>query len=218
MKLILLGNPIAKARARAFPRGKHIMFYDPQTGLKNEVRDQFCRFVSESVEASEIAKATAFTVEWYFYLPVAGSVSASQRNAKLWGFDLPNHKPDYDNLEKFYLDCANGILWRDDAMVIDAGAHKIYSSQPRIEVNIMEKKPVQTSASVEKIICSFSPDELKAFLCDVKLIAIYITQPDDVVDDNMGRWMDSTAKCLSKFSMKYANILKKIEKVGEINE
>ncbi len=218
MKLILLGKPVAKARARAVPRGRHVMFYDPQAEQKYEVKRQFHRFILESIEASEMSKANAFTVEWYFYLPVADSLPASQRNAKLWGLDLPSHKPDYDNLEKFYLDCANGILWRDDAMVIDAGAHKRYSSQPRIEVTIMEKKPILASANVWKVICSFSPDELKEFLCDLKSMSIYISQPDDVVDDNMSRWMDSTAKCLSKFSMKYANILKKIEKIGEINE
>ena len=218
MKLILLGKPIAKARARGVPRGKHVMFYDPQAELKYEVRRQFHRFVLESIEASTLAQAAAFTVEWYFYLPVSDSCPAPQRNAKLWGFDLPNHKPDYDNLEKFYLDCANGILWRDDAMVIDAGAHKRYSSQPRIEVEIMEKKPLKVCEKAEKIMCLFSPEEFKEFICDTKMMSLYIIQPDDVVDGNIDRWMTSTAMLLSKFSTKYANIFKKIEKIGDVSE
>ena len=218
MKLILLGKPVAKARARAYPRGKHIMFYDPQTDLKQDVRRQFHRFVLESVEASALAQAAAFTVDWYFYLPVADSCPAALRNAKLWGFDLPNHKPDYDNLEKFYLDCANGILWRDDAMVIDAGAHKRYSSQPRIEVTIMEKKPIQVKEKIEKIMCTFSPEELKEFMCAVKIMSTCFVQHEDVPDHSMSGWMSHTARFLCEFARKYANILKKIEKIGEINE
>src|ERR1044072_1553571 len=161
MKVVLLGKPIAKMRARYAKRGDFVVTYDPQEDAKNSVKMRFqealrkaldSEIKSESMDASSIVLAKAYEVHFYFYLPINESDSKPVRNGKLWGFELPTGKPDYDNLEKFYLDCANGILWRDDCMIIDGHAHKRYDEVPRMEVTIMAKKELSMPEKAEKII------------------------------------------------------------------
>lgn len=49
-------------------------------------------------------------------------------------------KPDLDNLEKFLQDCANGILFRDDALISKKTSQKVYDTNPRIEFTLEEIK------------------------------------------------------------------------------
>ena len=57
--------------------------------------------------------------------PIPKSVSKAERarREKIGWFP---QKPDLDNLEKAVLDAGNGILWKDDALVVVKTACKIY--------------------------------------------------------------------------------------------
>ncbi len=37
--------------------------------------------------------------------------------------------PDIDNVIKYYLDCSNGILFKDDALVATVNARKLYDNE-----------------------------------------------------------------------------------------
>jgi Holliday junction resolvase RusA-like endonuclease len=50
-------------------------------------------------------------------------------------------KPDIDNLLKMLLDCANGVIIKDDALVATVIARKIYSACPRTEFSITRLEP-----------------------------------------------------------------------------
>jgi Holliday junction resolvase RusA-like endonuclease len=41
---------------------------------------------------------------------------------------MPEVKPDVDNLVKLLLDALNGVVWRDDAQVVEMRARKIYAN------------------------------------------------------------------------------------------
>ena len=45
-------------------------------------------------------------------------------------------KPDIDNYIKAVLDASNGMLFKDDGQVAELSAKKMYSLQPRIEIEI----------------------------------------------------------------------------------
>lgn len=45
-------------------------------------------------------------------------------------------KPDNDNYEKLVFDALNGIFWVDDGQIISNRTEKLYSTQPRFEINI----------------------------------------------------------------------------------
>jgi Holliday junction resolvase RusA-like endonuclease len=41
----------------------------------------------------------------------------------------PTGKPDWDNIGKLVCDSLNGILWRDDAVIVDGSTSKRYCDQ-----------------------------------------------------------------------------------------
>lgn len=51
-----------------------------------------------------------------------------------------NVKPDIDNLSKFVLDAANKLLFRDDAIITDLSASKVYAEQEYIKIHLETKK------------------------------------------------------------------------------
>lgn len=52
---------------------------------------------------------------------------------------FPSVKPDIDNLVKLVLDSSNGILWNDDAQVVDLHVYKRYSLHDFITIEVREK-------------------------------------------------------------------------------
>ena len=80
----------------------------------------------------------ALAIEVSFYRPVQKSLSKKERARRLSGEHRPTVKPDLDNYIKSALDGLNGILWTDDARIVDLHAHKHYSDRPRIEITVRE--------------------------------------------------------------------------------
>ncbi len=72
---------------------------------------------------------------------VPASWSAKKRAAALAGEIRPTGKPDFDNLAK-QVDCLNGIVWRDDAQVVDGRSVKIYGADPCMLIAVKPAKRV----------------------------------------------------------------------------
>ena len=227
MKIIISGKPIPKQRARYSKRGRHVITYDPQESDKKHVRSIMTSQLADYFSVTEksissdlfkICSSKVFSVQFLFFLPVNQSDSVVARNKKLWGMTRASTKPDYDNLEKFYLDCANGILWDDDSTVVQAKAMKLYSEEPRVEIVIHAVQDVKVSKNVESVITAFSPSEFKELQEYAQKIS-QIAQPsmDRIEDSILQEWIISTACLLSKFAINYAPKLSKIAKIGDIN-
>lgn len=226
MKIIIPGKPIPKARARHSSRGKYVVTYDPQDKDKQRVRKIMSAQLAEYFALTEksisshlfkICSSKVFSVQFLFFLPINQSDSVVVRNKKLWGMTRASTKPDYDNLEKFYLDCANGILWDDDSTVVQAKALKLYSEEPRVEIVINAVQDINVSKNVESVITSFSPSEFRV-LQDYASKISQIAQPNiENLDDNILQdWIVSTACLLSDFALTYASKLNKIAKIGDV--
>jgi Holliday junction resolvase RusA-like endonuclease len=71
---------------------------------------------------------------------VPKSWSRKERDAALTGVLRPTGKPDWDNFGK-QLDAFKGVVWVDDAIVVDARVIKLYGEEPmlRVEVGPIEK-------------------------------------------------------------------------------
>ncbi len=145
MKIIIPGNPIPKARARIFTRKKKSMAYDPQQKEKENVINKikyetnlclFSKTLEIAKEASDLTKAESFMIDWSFYMPIPKTFSKSKRMALIG--ECVNHtcKPDVSNLIKFYEDCMNSIIYRDDAQICKGSFEKLYSENPRTVINI----------------------------------------------------------------------------------
>ncbi|MBY0355648.1 MAG: RusA family crossover junction endodeoxyribonuclease [Rickettsiales bacterium] len=71
------------------------------------------------------------------FVPVPPSWSQRKQVAALAGVLHPQSRPDLDNYVKAALDALNGVVYRDDNLVIEMTARKQYSSTPRIEIEVM---------------------------------------------------------------------------------
>lgn len=55
----------------------------------------------------------------------------------------PTGKPDWDNIGKLVCDSLNGLLWRDDSVIVNGGTRKRYCSenQPQPGILITVRRP-----------------------------------------------------------------------------
>lgn len=67
---------------------------------------------------------------------VPASWSGKKQRMALAGEILPTTKPDADNVVKAVFDGCNGVLWRDDVLVVDLRVQKRYSPQPCVRVEV----------------------------------------------------------------------------------
>lgn len=132
--MILDIEPVEQARPRAVRRGKRIGMYDPPkvSKFKRELRQLAKnRFGDDPLDGE-------LSVEIKFYRSIQKSLSKKERAKRLSGENRPIVKPDLDNYVKSTLDALNGILWTDDARIVDLHAHKYYSDDPHIEITVTE--------------------------------------------------------------------------------
>jgi Holliday junction resolvase RusA-like endonuclease len=64
------------------------------------------------------------------------SASKKARAAMLAGLTLPTRKPDLDNVVKCVLDGCNAVAFRDDALVVQIAARKVYAEEAGVDVLI----------------------------------------------------------------------------------
>lgn len=75
-------------------------------------------------------------ITYFFYLPIPESFS-ERKKRKILAERLPHtKKPDTTNLQKFCEDTLKGIVIRDDSLVVKIAAEKMYSENPRTEIQI----------------------------------------------------------------------------------
>ena len=133
MRLVFEIEPIAQARPRAVRMSKGVRMYDPKKTADFKKQLHLLALAKHVVPIKE-----ALSVEIWFYRAVQKSISKKEHLRRTTGHVRPTVKPDTDNYIKSTLDALNGILWRDDAQIVDLTAHKFYSDNPRIEIELEE--------------------------------------------------------------------------------
>lgn len=78
----------------------------------------------------------AVAVRMLILCPVPASWSKRKQAEALSGLVLPTTKPDVDNVEKAVFDGINGVVWRDDVLVVDVQKTKRYAATPGVRVEI----------------------------------------------------------------------------------
>lgn len=74
------------------------------------------------------------------FMPIYQSWPERKKQDALIGAIRPTEKPDWDNIGKM-MDALKGIVWVDDAPVVDARVIKIYSQDPAVRVEVREFVP-----------------------------------------------------------------------------
>ncbi len=224
MQIEILGNPIAKQRARSFMRHGKMATYDPQHKEKEETKEIMLAQLQDALnsanksrmmEASNLARGELFSVTLYFGMPIPRSFNQFKVKGILWGFEKPNTKPDIDNLVKFYLDCANGILFSDDRMIIHLTASKAYSKNPKTIMEVIPMKSKSFNGKTKEILQIYGPDEiacLVARLSELKEI-FYDTDIDYSGNYKNEANLEKMAIQLADLAVEHADLLKKITKL-----
>ena len=129
LSVLVRGIPVPQGRPRAFklPTGQ-IRVYDPPQSLdwKRTVMAQ----VLEGVRRQDLHIASGpLSVELTFGLSRPKSVSPRRR-------PHPITKPDCDNLGKACLDAMRGIVYRDDAQIVELHITKAYRDVPGVGIRV----------------------------------------------------------------------------------
>ena len=72
--------------------------------------------------------------ELTIHCAVPQSWSGKKQRSALASEILPTSKPDIDNVVKAIFDGCNGVLWRDDVLVVELAVRKRYASTPGVYV------------------------------------------------------------------------------------
>jgi len=144
MKLVLPGNPIAKARHKDFVKvlnnGKIFRGrYNPQDKLSVKTRGIF----EEQLPIDfQVLQGPLFVQLWYGLKRPKSHYGTGKNDGivKPSAPKYPDKKPDIDNFEKFIFDCLSGVIIRDDSQIVSCRHDKRYSENPRVEIQITELK------------------------------------------------------------------------------
>ena len=129
------GQPVAKARPRFARRGNFVTTYTPEKTANYETTVKI--FASAAmVGHAPINRPVCMMVNIYMQIPA--SWSKRKQFLANCGMVAATKKPDADNILKILKDACNGIVWVDDAQVIEIHLYKRYSDTPRAEVVIEE--------------------------------------------------------------------------------
>lgn len=135
IKLVINEIPKPQPRPRIAVRGIYAHAYEPKsiTKYKRLVADKY-----RSEHRQQLPLSGALSVDLRFYRPIQKSISKAERQRRLLGQSLPTVRPDIDNYVKAILDALNGLAFKDDSQIAVLYARKLYSDEPRTEIEITE--------------------------------------------------------------------------------
>lgn len=134
MKLTITGEPVAAGRPRFSSRGGFAKAYDPKKSrdYKKMIKKQAMQQLPDDYQPIDYP----IEVDINVYRSIQKSVSKKEYARRLSNEVRPTVKPDADNYVKIILDGLNGLVWLDDNQITDVAAHKYYSDEPRVEVEV----------------------------------------------------------------------------------
>ena len=122
---IVRGEPVALARTRITT---HNRCWDSQKQVKLAYGIQ----IQNQHEGSPLFTGPLH-IDATFFMPIP----LSSRNKNLSG-TFHYFRPDIDNLEKFLLDVATGVLFHEDCLIASITCKKVYDEDPRTEFTVRE--------------------------------------------------------------------------------
>lgn len=134
IKFIVPGAPYGKGR----PRFRNVgQFQQPYTPEKTVTYENLIKLEYErQCHGMRYGKEDALGMLITAYKPIPSSASKKKLRLMLDRLIFPGKKPDWDNIGKIICDALNGIVWKDDAQIVDGRVVKLYAEQPRVEVEI----------------------------------------------------------------------------------
>ncbi len=214
MIIELPGVPIAKQRHRSFIAANRVIAFDKQRDLTKATREIMRECLQRNLDhedksiclpASAVVYGHHFSLEMDFYVPYPKSLGVFQSRVLRWRLSPPASKPDLDNYIKFYLDCANGVLFADDSQVYALTARKFYSDNPRTVIKMLAKKQMSLHEEAEQILSLVEPTDFQQIVERSHELAEFISGfskdgKHALMEENPERYRRSVAKAAAFLS------------------
>jgi Holliday junction resolvase RusA-like endonuclease len=112
-------------------------FVSHYTQKETRSYEAMLRYAGEQAMAGRPLYLGPMRIHLYTVFAIPASWSHRKRAAAEEGYIRPTGKPDWDNLGKM-CDGLNGVIWRDDAQIVDGHVLKIYGDKPTYRMEIWE--------------------------------------------------------------------------------
>jgi len=131
VSITIPGDPVGKGRPRFF-RGRAV------TPAKTRAYELAIRAAGEKAvrEHGRFNDAQPLRIRVEARMPIPPSWSAHKRQQAVSQSLRPTGKPDCDNLLKAAADGLNGVLYRDDAQLVETSIVKAYHESPALIIEV----------------------------------------------------------------------------------
>lgn len=134
MKFIFEIEPVSQLRPRATTR-PFVHLYDPPKVAA--YKRQIGTLAKAKMSELGLEPLTGpLQADMIFYRSIQKSLSKAEKLKRATGQHYPAIKPDGDNYVKALWDALNGIVWQDDAQIVDHSVKKRYSLKPRVVLEV----------------------------------------------------------------------------------
>ena len=127
------GQPQGKGRPRVGKIGTHARLFTP---AKTVAYEGLVAHAAQVAMAGRSPLQSAVGCKVFIDCQVPASWSHKKQRMAVAGEILPESKPDADNVVKAIFDGLNGVLWRDDVLVVDLRVRKRYAATPCVRVEV----------------------------------------------------------------------------------
>lgn len=129
------GQPVPKGRPKFARRGANVVAYTPAKTVSYE---NLVKMAATVAMAGRTPTAKPVHLAVTLTLQIPASWSGKRRALAVAGVIRSTKKPDLDNMAKILSDGCNGILWVDDAQVVQITIRKDYGEIPGAVVTVRE--------------------------------------------------------------------------------
>ena len=129
------GQPVAKGRPRFSTAGRFPRAFTPAKTANYESWVKTCA-VQAMAGRALMTGPVRLSLNMYFEVP--SSWPKWKREAAITDAVRPTGRPDIDNVLKAIKDACNGLIWRDDAQIVQVHCDKAYDAEPHVAVRVQE--------------------------------------------------------------------------------
>ena len=126
-------TPVPQGRPRFVKRGAFVQTYDPKTS--KEFKQTLKKL---AIQQSPTLSESALEVSIVFYMSIPKSKPKKWRERAARNEEKCTVHKDLDNLAKSVLDALTGAMWKDDSQIVTLKLYKVYSDEPKIELEVTE--------------------------------------------------------------------------------
>ena len=129
------GQPVGKGRARVGRAGGFVRMFTPE---KTATYESTIALFADQAMAGQALITGPVRLRLICRFAIPDSWSKKKRGQALQGAIYPATKPDADNITKAVCDAVNGIVWKDDAQVVELSVKKWYALNPGVTAIVEE--------------------------------------------------------------------------------